>query len=167
MASGVTCRELKRSPVGSLDHMIVVELGSALELELERGVVIRWRKHSAPLLWSAPKKALFVFERTKKGRHQPMPPDTPADVRRSFQAWAKRGATRKRTDSVTSTGASWRACGRVVRLDYASDKWGVKREYTHDTGPQVRLYSYGTTSRPSMWAIHGGRLTVTARGIVG
>jgi hypothetical protein len=147
--------------------MIVVELGSALELELSGGVVVRWRKHTAPLLWSPKKQALFVLERTKKGRNRPIPPDTPSDVRRSFESWAHRGATRKRTDSVTSIGASWRSCGQVVRLDYASDKWGVKREYTHDTGPRVRLYSYGTTSRPSCWAIHGGRLTVTTRGIVG
>lgn len=167
MATPLPCRALKRSPVGSIDDMIVVELGSALEIELAAGVVVRWRKHTAPLVWSRSKKALFVLEQKSKGRNSPIPPDTPDDVRRTFESWARRGATRARTDSVNSKGASWHACGHVTRIDYASDKWGVKREYTHDTSRGVRLYYYGTTSRPACWALHGGRLTVTARGIVG
>lgn len=86
-----------------------------------------------------------------------------------FERFTGRGATYERADIFpTVSNARWRTIGKVYRIDYTSDKGRRQRvEYTHESGAGVRLYRYGAVTKPPwVWAIKGGRMTVTERGIV-
>jgi len=160
VATRLPSTALARSPVGELDDLEATQLGHAVELEVERdGVayVLRWR--GALLLWVPARRALLVVEQPKTtGRGAA----TRGRAARTFEKWSDREATTRRTIDLPTRG-TWRSHGHVRRIDYRSDKrGGTPHEYTHDTGAGVRLYSLGT----GLWAIRGGRLTVTARGIV-
>lgn len=166
MSRELPMRVLKTSPVGSLDGIAVAELGTVLEVEAG-GVVVRWTANRYPLLWSPAKKVLLVQEGAKRGRKGAVESDGQAVA--AFESFAGRGATYERADTFpTVPGAKWRAVGPVSRIDYTSDKWGRRRvEYTHESGRGVRLYRYGAATKPPwVWAIKGGRMAVTARGIV-
>ncbi len=165
-ATALPLRVLRTSPVGSLDGIAVAQLGTVLEVEAA-GYVVRWTPNRYPLLWSPDKRALLVQEGAKRGKQTT--PEQHSKALASFEAFAGRGATYERADTFpTVRGAKWRAIGPVSRIDYTSDKWGRRRvEYTHDSGKGVRLYRYGAASKPPwVWAITGGRMAVTARGIV-
>lgn len=157
---------LKASPVGALDGISVAELGTILEIEVGDHVV-RFSGNRYPLLWSPDKKTLLVQEGAKRGKKSTR--DGGGRAGAAFERWSGRGATYERGDTFpTVRGARWWSVGAVRRIDYTSDKWGRRRvEYTHETGPGVRLYRYGGATKPPwVWAIKGGRMTVTARGIV-
>ena len=156
-------RVIKRAPAGKLDGATLAELGDALEVEID-GYRITWPKGQATLAWSPDRKALVILQGGRRGKPQP-----PASGResRAFERWSDRDARREATIDIRPRG-SWRSIGSVRRIDYHSDKWGARREYTHKTGSGVRLYRYGAATKPPwIWVIKGGRLTVTARGIVG
>ncbi len=157
-------KALGKAPV-ALDDAELAELGHALEVELPRQVVKFGR--GAVLAWSQKKKALVILEGGKRKRTMitRIPKGAAA---RSFERWADRAAKKASTVEVAVRGM-WRSVGRVRRIDYRSDKWGrTEKEYTHKTGPNVRLYVRGALrpGAPRVWVIKGGRLTVTARGIV-
>lgn len=165
-AQTLPSRVLKASPVGSLDGLEVAELGTILEVEAA-GFVVRWTPRRYPLLWSPQKKLLLVQEGAKRGKKADPRPGGAALA--AFEAFADRGASYERADTFpTVRGARWRVIGAVFRIDYTSDKWGRQSvEYTHTSGRGVRLYRYGAPRKPPwVWAIRGGRMTVTARGIV-
>lgn len=166
MSAHIPTRPLRRSPVGCVEDLDAALLGCVLEVEAD-GYIIRWPKGSAPLAWSPSKKALVVLEQATKGpKHSG--DEVPAAVRRSYEDFNDRNATFERTYDIPTRSQAWVSCGHVQRVDYYSTKWGAKREYTHKTGPRVRLYRYGAkTKAPWLWVITGGRMTVTARGIVG
>ena len=157
---------LKASPVGSLDGIAVAELGTVLEIETD-GHVVRFPANRYPLLWSPERKVLLVQEGAKRGRKSPLESEGPAVT--AFERWADRDAAYERDDTFpTVRGAKWRAIGKVQRIDYMSDKYGRQAVgYTHESGSGVRLYRYGAaTKSPWVWAVKGGRMNVTARGIV-
>lgn len=153
---------LARPPVMSLDSIEAAELGFALELELHEHIV-KFPKGKHPLLWWPESKSLLIYDgirRGRKGRDV-----AHGEATRAFEMWAGRDAKHERTDTMPVRG-KWRAYGAVLRIDYASDKWTRKDEYTHTFGPGVRLYRYGGAKVPPwLWVLKGGEMTVTERGI--
>lgn len=157
-------RVIKRSPVGDLDDATLAELGDALEIEIN-GYQIMWPKGQATLAWSPAHRALVILQGGRRGKPQPV--GVSSRPSRAFERWADRDAKREATIEIKPRGA-WRSLGTVKRIDYQSSKWGGSAEYTHKTGSGVRLYRFGAATKPPwVWVIKGGRLTVTARGIVG
>ncbi len=157
-------RTLKRSPIGQWDGIDTAELGSILELEVD-GYRLEWRRGEGVLVWAPDKKALLILEGGRRGR--PTQLEDGSKARRVFERWAGRDAKREADIDIDPRG-SWRSFGTVRRIDYHSDKYGRRREYTHRTGRGVRLYRLGAAGKPPwLWAIKGGRLNVTARGIIG
>ncbi len=152
---------LKTAPA-RLDNADLAELGSVLELETEHAT-IAWPRDKAILAWSPKAKALVIVEggkRTtsntaKRGR-----------ARGAFERFADRDATKTSTVDVNPRGA-WKRVGNIRRIDYHSNKWNRRAEYTHKSGPGVRLYMKGSWDNPPrLWVLKGGRMTVTPRGIV-
>lgn len=160
---------LKRAPV-NLDGDDLAELGSVLEVETD-GATLVWARGRATLAWSPKAKALVIIEGAKRTKAPKVhwagggDPQVAA-ARRSFERFADRDANKAATLEVSPRGP-WRSVGPVKRIDYHSDKWGRRREYTHKSGPGVRLYLKGSWSKtPRLWVMKGGRMTVTPRGIV-
>lgn len=154
---------LKRAPA-NLDGDDLAELGAALEVETD-AALLTWGQGKASLLWTPESRALVIIEggkRTRTGTPKP------GRARATFERWAGRGATHAESLDVSPRGP-WKRVGTVRRIDYHSDKKGQRRGvgYTHKTGRNVRLYLKGSlSSLPRVWVIKGGRLTVTARGII-
>lgn len=158
-------RVLEHSPVGSIDGMYAANLGEILDVDVE-GRTITWHRPRPALLWSVKKKALFMFEDVKSGPTGPIPDDTPGNVVALYEKWSGWDADHQRTLTSRARG-SWRAFGEVTRIDYYSRKWDKPASYQHASGSGVRLYRFGAVNKgPWIWAIKGGRMTVTARGIV-
>jgi hypothetical protein len=178
---------LKRAPVG-MDGAIGAEIGKLIELQLPglvwkpRGVSKRPR-----LIWFPEQKALgfFTWEAGEKTGEMPewlrVRPSTrefdyldeSRDVGpavRAFEAFMDRGAkqTARTYDFPFRSTRAWYSVDKVRRIDYWSDKFRAEREYTHESGPGVRLYVYGSPRRfgPAFWLVHGGKMNVTARGII-
>lgn len=152
---------LKSAPV-RLDDIELAELGSVLEIETDQAT-IAWPRGKAVLAWSPKAKSLVVVEggkRTtantaKRGR-----------ARGAYERFADRDASKTATVDVNPRGA-WKRVGNVSRIDYHSNKWNRRAEYTHKSGPGVRLYMKGSWDNPPrLWVLKGGRMTVTRRGIV-
>lgn len=158
-------RVMKRSPVGEIDDMDAAELGSMLELEVN-GHEIVWHRGEAALVWSPDKRTLFILEGGRRRKAKQL--ETGSRAARAFERWAGRGAKREGAVDIDPRGR-WRSFGSVRRIDYTSDKRGRRGvDYTHSTGRGVRLYRLGSATQPPwVWAIKGGRLSVTTRGIVG
>lgn len=153
---------ITRSPVGSLASIEAAELGFALEVEID-GHVVKFPKGKHPLLWWPEKKALLIYDGIRRGRKGRDVEH--GEATRAFERWADRDAKHERTDTLPDRGL-WRGYGAAVRIDYASDKWKRKDEYTHAFGPGVRLYRYGGVKVPPwLWVLKGGKMTVTDRGI--
>ena len=57
--------------------------------------------------------------------------------------------------------------GAATRIDYSSDKWGNRDEYTHGVTTGATLYRFGGPKPPWIWVLRGGGLTITTRGIIG
>jgi hypothetical protein len=156
-------RWLKRPPAKVAGRKLA-DLGSALEIETGDHL-ITWSRGRAALTWDPRSRSLVIFEGGKRGKPGPAPTGPAA---RAHERWSDYEAGSMATLSVQPRGR-WRSVGPVSRLDYASDKFdGRMRGYTHDTGPRVRVYLHGSlTKLPRVWVVRGGRLNVTARGIVG
>lgn len=156
---------LKRGPI-SIEHQIATDLlGSVLEVETSDSR-IRWRKGSNRFYWDPDQKCLMWYEGGRKGRSGAI--DDPGTAGRSFKAWTGKNPQYERTDTIPDVRTPvWVSYGRIVRLDYASSKWG-KDEYTHNHGKKVRLYRWGgKTKAPWIWVVKGGNLRITNRGIEG
>jgi hypothetical protein len=157
-------KTLKRSPIGQWDDINTAELGSALEVEVD-GYQLSWRRGEGVLVWSPEKKTLLILEGGRRARARQL--EDGSKAARAFERWAGRGAKRESAIDIDPRG-SWRSFGSVQRIDYYSDKWGRRAGYTHRTGRGVRLYRLGAAGKPPwLWALKGGRLNVTTRGIVG
>ena len=159
--SKLPARTLRQAPIG-LEGAELAELGSVLELETDTAT-IRWPRGRAVLGWSPRHKALVVLEGAKRKRNASEPRGR---ARAAFERWARRGAKHGDELELAPRG-SWRRLGALRRIDYHSDKWGRKAEYTHPTGRGVTLYMRGSwDAPPRVWVIKGGRLTVSERGII-
>lgn len=163
-SDALTMRPLKRSPVGVLTEMETAVLGDILEVELHDGTVIEWVRPRPKLLWSPDKSALLMYEGIKSSVRRPIE-DAPRRVISIYERWSDWEANDARTLTTDAKGP-WRTVGDVHRIDYYSTKWDRPQSYTHKSGPRVRMYRYGQKNGPFIWAIRGGRMTVTERGIV-
>ncbi len=152
---------LKNAPA-RLDDSDLAELGSVLELETDHAS-IAWPRGKAVLAWSPKAKSLVIVEGGKRSTTNTA---KRTRARGAFERWAARDASKTATVDVNPRGA-WKRVGNVRRIDYHSNKWGRRAEYTHKSGPGVRLYMKGSWDNPPrLWVLKGGRMTVTRRGIV-
>jgi hypothetical protein len=139
-------------------------LGHVLEVEIG-GAILTWKKGDCELLWSPQAKALLWFD----AEEQPIEVDDDAKISaatRVFERFKDREANRYRRARYPVSG-QWRSYGRAVRVDYHSDKWGQRASYTHELGSGVILYRQGPVHGPWLFALRGGRLRITKRGIEG
>lgn len=157
-------RAVKRAPVQLHGAELADLLGSALELELAKGVVIRWRKGTNILAWH-PKARACVW--IQGGRRLDGTAKGDAKVRDAFRRWTGRKA--KASELVKfRVRESWVSFGPCERFDYFSKKWPrCGPEYTHKTTTHPTLYRLGGTRPPWVWVLRGGGLQLTTRGLVG
>ena len=144
----------------------VAELGRVVELRVEaddgRTYAHRWRSGRPRLLWSPTQRCLvWVMGASLDNRQKgAVRSDGAARV---FESWAQRDAVQTATISVPA--AKLKKLGRAVSIIYTSDKWGARggrtTQYIHEFSQSVKAYGGG-----SVFAVRGGRLTVTERGIV-
>lgn len=158
-------RLLKRPPIGSIDGKACAELGALLEIQTET-LLFKFSGHRVAMCWFPEIKALVGIEGAAKGRKAS--PQRGGKAADAYERFNDRGVRAERTDTIKfSPKAQWTTFGRAKRVDYFSDKWGRKQEYTHDLGKSVKLYRYGGTAPPYLWVLKGRSLRVTARGLVG
>lgn len=140
----------------------VAQLGQVLELIVENPdggqELHRWKANRPTLLWSPRQKCLlWVYGRRPAARRKGA---SRADgAAKTFERWAQRKATA--TSSITVPAKPLHAMGRAVQIVYRSDKWGQIATYEHDFSAGARVYGAGP-----VFAVRGGALTVTERGIV-
>lgn len=169
-------KPLARPPV-DLKGAVGIEIGRALEIEAPKHVIRLRRKPR--LYWFPDKKVLAFFvthkepkwlrvKGTKSGLEKIEGVKKTAKARRVFENFMGRLVRTGYTLRVPERAVNWYNNGPILRLDYSSDKFGEKREYTHGHGGGVRIYTQWPKKgwAPSLWVIKGGRLAVTARGIV-
>ena len=153
----------RRRGAPNLAHLgAVAQLGQVLELIVETPnggqEVHRWRANRPTLLWSPRQKCLiWVFGRRPAARRKGA---SRADgAARTFERWAQRPAAS--TSSIDIPSKPLQALGRALQIVYRSDKWGQVATYEHDFSAGARAYGAGP-----VFAVRGGALTVTERGIV-
>ena len=140
----------------------VAQLGQVLELIVETPgggqELHRWRSNRPTLLWSPRQKCLiWVHGRRPTARRKGA---SRADgAAQTFERWSQRAASSTASIAVPSRPLS--PLGRAVQIVYRSDKWGQNATYEHDFSAGARVYGAGP-----VFAVRGGALTVTERGIV-
>jgi hypothetical protein len=150
---------------------VAVELGTLLEFEDNEGHVVKGGR--AKLLWFPKPRALGFFERVSASTASPdevSGRSGSAEAIDKFRTWSDREFSGARELKFRAKNPKWYRGHLLSRIDYRSDKWGESAEYTHDFGPGVRLYLLSGSAADdgaALWVMKGGRLTVTARGIVG
>lgn len=171
VASG-HAKRLKKPPFHIPEHGIVaMKLGTVLEIESLRDFQFRWTKHKPLLCWAKDQKSLVFVDITgrvmgakEKTDSIPITPEGPGvDLFRGFHG---RDAKRITSYALKTKGNQWITFGTVTRIDYFSTKQNKRDSYTHKHGSGVQLYRFGDDSGPTLWVLKGGKLTVTARGIV-
>lgn len=167
-------QRVKRAPIPiGGDGPGGMQLGTVLEIESLRDFQFRWRKHKPKLLWDMEHKALIfvdvpnrVLGPKDKLASQPIPPHGKGKGATVFRGFHGREAKRITAYRVKTRGDQWITFGSVVRIDYFSTRQSKREQYTHKHGSGVRLYRLGEDTGPTLWVLKGGRLNVTARGIV-
>lgn len=138
------------------------QLGQVLELIVEHDdgtqELHRWKANRPTLLWSPKQKCLlWVHGRRPTDRRKGA---TRKDgAAKTFERWSQREA--KSTSSLMVPAKPLKALGRAVQIVYRSDKWSQVATYEHDFSRGARAYGAG-----QVFAVRGGALTVTERGIV-
>ncbi len=140
-------------------------LGQVMQLlvELPSGEhqLHRWKRNRPQLFWSPKQKTLFwVMGRQIHGRARGAVRSDGAA--RTFERWAQRDAQTTATIKVPAVRLKME--GRAIQIVYHSDKWGEKANYEHDFSNPVRAYRNGRNGK--VFAVRGGKLTVTERGLV-
>ena len=162
-----------RAPA-SFNGAVGIELGTLLEFETTSGVVLR-SPRGIKLLWFPKQKALAFFEksvpqgRPSKSTWDELESKSGRKAKESFAKWADRESKKARRIDFNSPKSTWeRSPDKLTRIDYRSDKWGGRAEYTHATGRGVSMWllSHGMGNY-AFWVFKGGSLRVTAKGIEG
>lgn len=156
-------RVLKRAPLPKLAERECAEFGSVLEIET-RTHRFRWRRGSAKLLWFPELRAFVWLQGVAPGSRRPAG-DVGHRAADAFERFMGRRVRYEKTIRVPKLRGSWRSLGVATRIDYYSDKWSERAEYTHPTG--ATLYRFGGRTPPWIWVLRGGTLRVTTRGIEG
>lgn len=157
-------------PPTSAELAELAELGTVLEFVVELGGgkrrVWRWTR-GAPRLVAPDTRTILIVAGARRLGAAPMA-ERPAQIR---ETWTGKAAQRAYRLSLPDVGGRWRKIGRAVRLDYRSNKWTGGRstvDYTHDHGPGVQVWARGDIDAGAGFlCARGGRLRITARGIVG
>ncbi len=158
-------RVIARAPMSLRADPVVASLGSVLEVETRAGEVLRWPRGQVELLWHPPSSTLLWFDCEPES----IDTDEQPPARRAiaaFERFKDRDAKRMRAERYAVAGP-WQTWGPCVRIDYHSDKWSEKASYTHALGKSVSMYRQGNKNGPWLFALRGGSITVTRRGIVG
>lgn len=155
-------RAIRRAPFVLDDCSHSVFLGRVLEVEASK-ILARFDDEACDLLWAPQISALLWVRGAKKASPSRDFPEEMGDI---FGAWSGRDATTIRAISFSTKRLRWESFGRAHRVDYWSDKKGDEAEYTHELGKNVRFYR-GSCGRSEVWALSGGDLRVTSRGIEG
>lgn len=142
------------------------ELGRVVELRVEaedgQTYAHRWKSARPRLLWSPQQRCLVWVMGADLENRQRGAVRTDGAAR-SFERWAARDAVQ--TGTITVPAGPLKRLGRAVSIIYISDKWDTR-------GKAGKRYIHEFTSRPgaynhrAVFAVRGGRLTVTERGIV-
>lgn len=160
----------------SIDGRFAAELGTMLDLEIGEHIV-RFLRPKPRLLyfpalhalcWIASKTRKTAAKTTKAAFDEVSAAQRGKASQKLFSTWADRESKKARVETYPKRDNEkwWTWIAPALRLDYRSDKWGKSDEYTHQFGKGVRVYVL-PTSKAMLWLVRGGRLTVTARGIVG
>lgn len=140
----------------------LTQLGHVHEMTVEmadgRHKRHKWTGDRPLLLWSPRQRALIwvVGARPHATQRGAIRDDGAARV---YEKWSARSAGN--TSQMTIPAASLRFQGAAVQIVYGSTKWNRRATYEHDHSAAVGTYSGGR-----VWAVAGGSLTITPRGIV-
>lgn len=140
-------------------------LGQVMQLlvELPNGEheLHRWSRNRPQLFWSPKQRTLFwVMGRQIQGRQKGAVRSDGAA--KTFKRWAQREA--QTTAMIKVPAVRLKMEGRAIQIVYHSDKWGERANYEHDFSNPVRAYRNGRKGK--VFAVRGGKLTVTERGLV-
>ena len=140
----------------------LTQLGHVHEMTIEladgRHQCHKWTGDRPLLLWSPRQRALIwvVGARPHATQRGAIRDDGAA---RTYEKWSARPAGN--TSQMKIPAASLRFKGAAVQIVYGSTKWNRRATYEHDHSAAVGTYSGGR-----VWAVAGGSLTITPRGIV-
>lgn len=146
-----------RSPVQNSGD-VAIWLGQGLRIDLEtpdgRELAIEWpQKRDRPnMSWLTKSRALLFCgdagRRLGPGKS------------RDYEEWHQRPAENE-FEVVLSDAGQWQKLGKVNAVDYWSNKWGTREEYTHEVGPTSYLYRRATI------LVVKGKIDISSRGLVG
>lgn len=127
-----------------------------------------WKRNRPHLVWSPKLRTLFwVHGREPTNNRRTV---TRADgAARLYERFTGRAPIQTGVLKVPST--PLQLYGRPVSLIYRSDKWGPRNQrivrYEHEFSDRVRVFvASGRGRKGPVFALRGGRLTLTERGIV-
>lgn len=146
----------------------IAELGRVVDIYVERpdGQIEQhaWRGRNPLLLWDAKQKAILFVYRLKHGRPRKVHADgTAAHV---YEKWSGFEADTERDVSIPVV--RLKKIGRALSIGYRSDKFeGKLKTYDHPHGAKVSVYYAKGPRGEKVYAIRGGSLRVTSRGIEG
>lgn len=117
-------------------------------------------------MWSPKYKAVIAIKKPKrtKRKSQVSREGGAAKISERFHARPAENTWEMEIPKVPLT-----HIGPAAHIVYRSDKWSETREttdYIHDFKPGVKLYAGPSASKPEVFLIFGGKLTVTERGLV-
>lgn len=157
-------------PPTSAELANLTDLGTVLEFVIEldgRRRVWRWSRSLPRLVAPDDRTLLIVLGGRRLGGA--VGSAEAAELRARWTGRPPTGAYRLELPDVGR--ARWREVGRAVRTDYRSNKWTRGRatvDYTHDHGRGVRVWARGNLEAGAgLLCARGGKLRITARGIVG
>jgi hypothetical protein len=142
-------------------------LGKLLRIDIEpaRGDAysLEWKQSNAPALgWDAVNNRL-VFALGAIGGEAPV--QVAAATKKAFADWHDFEPDEWGLKLRVADRGRMVTMGRVLRIDYASTKWGELAEYTHDCDGHSFARRRGN-DQESFWIVEG-TLRATARGLVG
>lgn len=155
----------KRNPWGTLTDLEARVL--ELEVANKDGTVTvhTWTRDRPRLYWSPTRRALvFVDPPPAATSSKARPRAPPGKAAAAFARWHSRRPSATATLRVPAVRLA--QLGPAVRIVYTSTRYRDGRPRHHDFGPAVRVRS-GRSGRACVYAVAGGTLTATGRGLVG
>jgi len=143
--------------------------GITFALEHEPAIVLTWRTLPA-LLWTPRGSALVwgpgsALEAPVLEEGEPQ-----GEAAQTWRRWTRGRAPSLVGDvDVDLVDTRWRAIGPAGRLDYRSSKFNSRGHevlYRHEHGRGVELF-HCRIHGADLWALQGGRLRITSRGVEG
>lgn len=157
-----------RAPAVSKIPAEVAELGRVVDIYIERagGEIEQhaWRSRRPLLLWDKKQKTIWCVYRMPHSR--PRRVDATGPAARVYETWSGFEADTERDASIPIV--RLKKLGRALSIGYVSDKFeGKRKTYNHEHGRAVAVYFAKGSKGEKVYAIRGGSLRVTSRGIEG